>query len=151
MSIKSTPGLSQLVPLSYSYDLSSSEYVVSAYARMTKKYHSNARLISSSIETAQEAYLEGLKIFKESLTRDPEKKAVADDLASSNLSGVLRAVSNAKDHYESRRASNKISEGLLSFSKRVAYYGTVVDVLVQHHPEYVSLVWGAMKLLFGVS
>ncbi|KAI9687858.1 MAG: hypothetical protein M1822_001939 [Bathelium mastoideum] len=24
-----------------------------------------------------------------------------------------------------------------------------MDVLVQHHPEYVSLVWGAMKMLFG--
>lgn len=25
-----------------------------------------------------------------------------------------------------------------------------MDVLVQHHPEYVSLAWGAMKLVFGV-
>lgn len=26
-----------------------------------------------------------------------------------------------------------------------------MDVLVQHHPEYVALAWGAMKLLFVVS
>ena len=25
-----------------------------------------------------------------------------------------------------------------------------MDVLVQHHPEYVALAWGAMKLVFGV-
>jgi len=25
-----------------------------------------------------------------------------------------------------------------------------MDVLVQHHPEYVSLAWGAMKFIFGV-
>ena len=28
--------------------------------------------------------------------------------------------------------------------------GKVMDVLVQHHPEYVALAWGAMKLIFGV-
>ena len=25
-----------------------------------------------------------------------------------------------------------------------------MDVMVQHHPEYVSLAWGAMKIVFGV-
>ncbi|KAF4451241.1 hypothetical protein FALBO_16362 [Fusarium albosuccineum] len=31
------------------------------------------------------------------------------------------------------------------------FYGQILDVLVQHHPEYVSLVWGAFKfLLLGV-
>lgn len=36
-------------------------------------------------------------------------------------------------------------------SQRLLYYGNIMDVLVQHHPEYVSLVWGAMKFIFGVS
>ncbi|KAH8754146.1 hypothetical protein F5883DRAFT_431732 [Diaporthe sp. PMI_573] len=31
------------------------------------------------------------------------------------------------------------------------HYGSVLDVLVQHHPEYTSLIWGAMKILFGES
>jgi hypothetical protein len=35
-------------------------------------------------------------------------------------------------------------------SERVHYYGNIMDVLVQHHPEYVSLAWGTMKLLVGV-
>ena len=26
-----------------------------------------------------------------------------------------------------------------------------MDVIVQHHPEYVALAWGAMKFLFKVS
>ena len=33
---------------------------------------------------------------------------------------------------------------------RVQYYGNVMDVLVQHHPEYVSLAWGTMKFFFVV-
>lgn len=36
-------------------------------------------------------------------------------------------------------------------SERVHHYGNVLDVFVQHHPEYVSLAWGTMKLLVGVS
>lgn len=38
----------------------------------------------------------------------------------------------------------------MEISKRVSYYGKVMDVLVQQHPEYVSLAWGTMKLVFGV-
>ena len=33
---------------------------------------------------------------------------------------------------------------------RIHHYGKVMDVLVQQHPEYVALAWGAMKLVFGV-
>ncbi|THY17604.1 hypothetical protein D6D01_07455 [Aureobasidium pullulans] len=40
---------------------------------------------------------------------------------------------------------------LNSISSRIVYYGTVLDVLSQHHPEYVSLAWGAVKfVLMGV-
>lgn len=38
----------------------------------------------------------------------------------------------------------------MAFSKRVHYYGKVMDVMVQQHPEYASLAWGAMKIVFGV-
>jgi len=30
------------------------------------------------------------------------------------------------------------------------YYGVIMDTLSQHHPEYVSLAWGAIKFLFIV-
>jgi hypothetical protein len=35
-------------------------------------------------------------------------------------------------------------------SCRIMYYGKVLDVLAQHHPEYVALAWGAMKLVLMV-
>jgi hypothetical protein len=36
-------------------------------------------------------------------------------------------------------------------SSRVMYYGKVFDTLAQHHPEYVALAWGAVKLVLMVS
>ena len=46
-------------------------------------------------------------------------------------------------HHKARRWLN-------TFADRVVYYGNIMDVLVQHHPEYVSLAWGTFKLLFVV-
>jgi hypothetical protein len=44
----------------------------------------------------------------------------------------------------------KARKWLEVFSSKVVYYGTVMDVLVQQYPQYVSLAWGAMKFLFMV-
>jgi hypothetical protein len=30
------------------------------------------------------------------------------------------------------------------------YYGQVLDMLAQHHPEYVSLAWGTLKFILMV-
>ena len=59
------------------------------------------------------------------------------------------ALSNARCKYESRKTS-KAYIWLEKLSSRVVYYQTVLDVLVQHNPEYVSLVWGTFKFLFVV-
>lgn len=78
------------------------------------------------------------------------KKRRVEKLQASSLQDVLDAVDVAKMHYQNHRTGSKIQGYLAAFSKRVHHYGKIMDVLVQHHPEYVSLVWGAMKLIFGV-
>jgi len=40
---------------------------------------------------------------------------------------------------------------LTGLSEKLVHYGNIFDVMVQHHPEYVSLAWGTFKLLFVVS
>ncbi|KAI1451692.1 hypothetical protein F4805DRAFT_81792 [Annulohypoxylon moriforme] len=96
------------------------------------------------------AYQHGLRIFKESLTKDPKKKHLADTLlANCTLQDVFDSAIGAKENYESKRGESKFLEVLTALSQRLVHYGTVMDVLVQQHPEYVSLVWGAMKLIFG--
>lgn len=45
---------------------------------------------------------------------------------------------------------HRAMEAWRSLSATIHHYGAVMDVLVQHHPEYVSLAWGAFKFLFLV-
>lgn len=69
------------------------------------------------------------------------------------LTGVdelLKLVTDAEHKYESKNEKNNTRKWLVKFSKKVTHYGYILDVLVQHHPEYVSLAWGAMKFLFVV-
>ena len=47
--------------------------------------------------------------------------------------------------------NQKVGKWLSKLSTRVNFYGNIMDVLVQHHPEYVALAWGGMKCLFVVS
>lgn len=74
-----------------------------------------------------------------------------DGLKATRLQDVIDDVTKAKAHYDRKKGDSKLYKRIISFSKRVAYYGKVLDVMVQHHPEYVSLAWGSLKLIFGVS
>ncbi|KAI8631672.1 hypothetical protein F5Y19DRAFT_401907 [Xylariaceae sp. FL1651] len=101
-------------------------------------------------EPAQAAFKEALGIFKENLTKDPAKKSLADELlVTFTLEDVLNAVLEAKKRSESSSRGSRLRECLSIFSQRLLYYSNIMDVLVQHHPEYVSLAWGAMKFIFG--
>lgn len=108
-------------------------------------------LISNPFTPAKEAFHEALEIFKETLTKDPEKRRLADEfLTTSTLGDVLNIVLDAKKRYNGAASPSRVREGLNAFSQRLLYYGNIMDVLVQHHPEYVSFAWGAMKFMFGV-
>lgn len=108
--------------------------------------------IRNPFTPAQEAFQAALEIFKKTLTKDPAKRRLANELLpTSTLGDVLSLVLAAKKRYDDAASQSKLREGLNAFSQRLLHYGNVMDVLVQHHPEYVSLAWGAMKFIFGVS
>ena len=88
------------------------------------------------------------KYLARPIPKVPEKKAAVQD--STSLEDVRRTVLEAKIRYDTAHEHSKISKWLSKFSNRVQFYGNILDVLVQHHPEYVSLAWGAMKFLFVV-
>ena len=67
------------------------------------------------------------------------------------ITDVEEEVTKAQERYNLRSKDSKIRKWLSRFSSGVLYYGRILDVLVQHHPEYVSLAWGTTKLLFVVS
>ena len=88
-------------------------------------------------------------LFKSRLNADTNRKIMFDSLNATSMFDVEKAVLVARAHYDGKKSS-KVRKYLADFSKRVCFYGNIMDVLVQHHPEYVSLAWGAMKLLFVV-
>ncbi|KAI1125817.1 hypothetical protein F5Y10DRAFT_294315 [Nemania abortiva] len=61
---------------------------------------------------------------------------------------LQKIVMESLDKYESNHKQSKAVKWLRSFSQRVLFYADVLEVFVQHHPEYVALVWGTMKFLF---
>jgi hypothetical protein len=67
------------------------------------------------------------------------------------IADVQEEVTKAQKRYSLRSKDSKVRKWLSRFSAGVLYYGRILDVLVQHHPEYVSLAWGTTKLLFVVS
>lgn len=64
---------------------------------------------------------------------------------------MQQVVAASLKQYASEHQSKKTIKWLLKLSETIVHYGEVLDVFVQHHPEYVALVWGTMKLLFTVS
>ncbi|KAK8121674.1 hypothetical protein PG984_010344 [Apiospora sp. TS-2023a] len=65
-----------------------------------------------------------------------------------SIEDLHSTVQSCMDQYTGKRASSKARVWLSRFSSKINYYGNILDVLVQHHPEYVSLAWGAFKFLF---
>jgi hypothetical protein len=66
------------------------------------------------------------------------------------MQDVKAAADDAQKAYEARSRKSKAQQHLAAFSSRLMYYGVIMDTLSQHHPEYVSLAWGAVKFLFVV-
>ncbi|PGH14337.1 hypothetical protein AJ80_05927, partial [Polytolypa hystricis UAMH7299] len=93
-------------------------------------------------------FAEATARFSAHHTHDERKRTFASQATS--LRDVQDTISQAKQRYESSRSKTKIvvSTWLNKLAVRLRYYGKVLDVLAQHHPEYVSLAWGAMKFLF---
>jgi hypothetical protein len=102
----------------------------------------------SSDEIIRTAYDEAKAIFSSELTKDECKRIWLDEKAS--MADIIGALADLKQKYENKPES-KARKWLVIFSGKVIYYGTVLDVLVQQYPEYVSLAWGTMKFLFIVS
>ncbi len=98
---------------------------------------------------AEEAYKQAVIFCKQELKNDKKGWSMwLDD--SSSASDVVDVVRHARTKYEKKRRP-AVSSIWSALSSRIVYYKDILDMLVQQHPEYVSLAWGAMKFLFVVS
>ncbi|KAF2112711.1 hypothetical protein BDV96DRAFT_460292, partial [Lophiotrema nucula] len=66
-----------------------------------------------------------------------------------SIMSVQKAVNRAQSKYEEKKRS-KASKWLLRLSARIALYGSALDMLAQHHPEYLALAWGSIKFVVVV-
>lgn len=103
----------------------------------------------STDQVACEAFEKAKAIFNAELTKDDNKRSWLNGYTS--LEDVKEAVYSAANVYQARASKSSTAyKWLTRLSTRIQTYGTVLDVLAQHHPEYVSLAWGAFKFLFTV-
>ena len=113
---------------------------------------SHGRLSADNSRSAPEKILEqSYQIAKEQLLQelagDNSERIWLESRQS--MEDVTLALLRAKEQYEAKPMS-KARKWIGILSNKLMFYAPVLDVLSQHHPEYVSLVWGAMKFLFTV-
>jgi len=113
--------------------------------------HANLRNRGCRADPASQAFDEALAIFKSELSKDKIKLQWIEDSKLGNLEEALAAVNHERTQYELRRGDSATRQCLYRLSERLFYYGNIMDVLIQQHPEYVSLVWGAMRFLVVIS
>ena len=68
-----------------------------------------------------------------------------------SMEDVQELVADSLRKYRQDHKFPKARKWIQRAAEKIHHYGTILDVFVQHHPEYVSLVWGTMKFLFVVS
>ncbi|CAN9197680.1 unnamed protein product [Alternaria alternata] len=107
---------------------------------------------SRSRNIAAEAYQTAIEHLKNEL--DISLNVPVPSNFNASVKDIFSVVETAKKQYEDRSREHKhtgMRQSLERLSSRIMYYGKVMDTLAQHHPEYVALVWGAMKfVLTGV-
>lgn len=99
---------------------------------------------------AAEAFRKAIEDLKRELGIADETVAWANTYA--DVDTILGTVQQAKEKYSDASKDHSGTRAWLEkFSGRVMYYSKVFDALAQHHPEYVALAWGAVKLVLMVS
>jgi hypothetical protein len=101
----------------------------------------------SGLEQAQQAFEDAVKEFR---TNVSEAECAKWLNGSNTIFDAEQAVLTAKQQYERKSPKSRARKWLASCSSRLMYYSVIMDTLAQHHPEYVSLAWGAVKFLFIV-
>jgi hypothetical protein len=97
---------------------------------------------------ARDAYAAALAYLEQNQTlKDCEKRMLSQ---ATSIEDVQLIVQESLGKYLDKQDSSKTRKWLRKTAETVSHYDSVLDTFVQHHPEYVALVWGLMKLLFMV-
>ncbi|KAI0023502.1 hypothetical protein F4780DRAFT_51732 [Xylariomycetidae sp. FL0641] len=68
-----------------------------------------------------------------------------------DVQSVAEQLHNAsQDSASKNNRERSLRDGLRKFCETSLYYSNIVDVIIQQHPEWASLAWGAIKFLLTV-
>ena len=103
-------------------------------------------------DIAAEAFSEAVRYVEQEFQGNTQALTWLKTATSTSLEELLETTHQAEARYCSQISPNKQSmmRWLRGLSSRVMHYGKVLDTLSQHHPEYVSLVWGLAKFVLMV-
>jgi hypothetical protein len=104
--------------------------------------------VASASASAQAAFDKALELVR---ADHPSSSITTQWLKDAHtINDVEDEVRKAKLKYEAK-PKGWCRRWLGEFSLGIMHYASILDAIVQHHPEYVSLAWGTTKLLFVVS
>jgi hypothetical protein len=105
---------------------------------------------SSSRDIAQEAYSEAIRYLERELRDDKKLSELLE--GKTTIQDVKDVVEEAQQKYnESSSSETSAGRWLRKFSAKIIYYGQVLDLVSQYHPQYVALAWGTIKFVLTVS
>ncbi|KAF5013873.1 hypothetical protein FDECE_154 [Fusarium decemcellulare] len=85
------------------------------------------------------------------LTRSTRTNGILDKWECGiGIEDVVETLKDSERKYR-RQGDSKAFKWTTRLSSKILFYGQILDVISQHHPEYVALAWGMVKfLLMGV-
>lgn len=105
--------------------------------------------LNSPTNIASEAYNSAVDAFERELDQAESMILLNTPTCMEDILSAIRRTQ--AQHGLNRSKWDKTTKWLNLASSRIVYYSSVLDALAQHHPEYVSLAWGAIKfVLMGV-
>jgi len=102
---------------------------------------------------AEDAYEEALRYLEREFEGDAKATTWLRTMKTTSLGDLLDTAKQAENRYNQAAQTKQktLKSWIRGLSRRIMLYGQVLDVLSQHHPEYVALVWGVLKfVLMGV-
>jgi hypothetical protein len=97
---------------------------------------------------AQQAFRNAADRFPGEITRDDCKSDIAQK--ATTLQDVQKLAESAFTKYCDERRFPRARKWLGRIVGTIHQYSNILDVMAQHHPEYLALGWGAMKLVLVV-
>ncbi|KAL6407255.1 hypothetical protein AUP68_10084 [Ilyonectria robusta] len=109
-------------------------------------------LVKPNHDVAGEAFCDAFRYLEVEFTGNAKALAWLKTVKATSMDELVETTKDVENKYlESSQVKKGLAKWVQGLSVRVLNYGKILDTLSQHHPEYVSLVWGMIKfILMGV-